>query len=395
MEVRSWREDVLSATRWSSVTRDVRPRQKGRQEACDLWLLRKISWYWFWPSSLVGLKPHRRSGRGQSWRSTHIAAPSGRRPLARPTAGGPPSGGRWALGIPSAENPLPDTTGRHCAPAPGGQRSRFLAGATSTDPIGPGLSGSGRAVVVLPAHQQRLRRIPERPAGGLVPKAFVRASARCTEPAQISAWMRRIQGQQRHALLHRASGSLSPIFNIQLPPFGNLFGFDEATVPELGPEPERRAGLPLFVEPLSTGTRHGPVDRLSMHAAAFRTSRISVTVVGSGRQHHLNPAGAKGTSRRVAQRPPASGQASACPSAARAAAGRRPEPVSDDLGGLPTSGGDERRRHPETMQAVHRFRSPRSRCRHERRTPRPPREVAPPLRSRRSRRRSRHHPKTT
>ena len=50
-----------------------------------------------------------------------------------------------------------------------------------------------------------------------------------------------------------ASGSQSPIFNIQLPP-GNLFGVDETVVPELVLSPSAEQGYYLFVRPLSPGT---------------------------------------------------------------------------------------------------------------------------------------------
>ena len=135
---------------------------------------------------------------------------------------------QWALGIPSAENPLPDTTGANCA-----QRQVdkvwFLAGATSTDPI-------VRACEV-PAGQSLFFPLINNVYVGFLndppetrTEAFVRNAARCTEPAQISAWIDGSKVVKPTRFFTGPSGSQSPIFNIQLPPFGNLFGFDEATV---------------------------------------------------------------------------------------------------------------------------------------------------------------------
>lgn len=48
------------------------------------------------------------------------------------------------------------------------------------------------------------------------------------------------------------TGSLSPLFNVQLPPH-NVFGVDESIVPELVLSPTGEQGYYLFVRPLPVG----------------------------------------------------------------------------------------------------------------------------------------------
>ena len=48
------------------------------------------------------------------------------------------------------------------------------------------------------------------------------------------------------------SGSLSPLFNLQLPP-ENLFGADATAIPELLLSPSAEQGYYLFVQPLHRG----------------------------------------------------------------------------------------------------------------------------------------------
>lgn len=85
-------------------------------------------------------------------------------------------------------------------------------------------------------------------------EAFVRAASRCTEPAQISVWIDGVKVFRPTRFFTGPSGSQSPIFNIQLPPFGNLFGFDEAIVPELALSPSGEQGYYLFVHSLAPGS---------------------------------------------------------------------------------------------------------------------------------------------
>ena len=81
---------------------------------------------------------------------------------------------------------------------------------------------------------------------------FVRAAASCTEAAQISVSIDGFEVPQPTRFFTGASGSLSPLFNVQLPP-GNLFGVDESIVPELVLSPSGEQGYYLFVRPLRPG----------------------------------------------------------------------------------------------------------------------------------------------
>jgi hypothetical protein len=81
---------------------------------------------------------------------------------------------------------------------------------------------------------------------------FVRAEASCTEAAEISVSIDRFNVPQPTRFFTGASGSLSPRFNVQLPP-GHVFGVDESIVPELVLSPSSEQGYYLFVRPLSPG----------------------------------------------------------------------------------------------------------------------------------------------
>src|SRR5262245_2976080 len=137
---------------------------------------------------------------------------------------------QWALGIPAAVNPVADTTGEHCT-----QRQVdtvwFLAGSFSTAPV--------VRHCTIPAGKSLFFPLINNVAGAFLndppetrTEQFIRALASCTEPAQISVTIDHFQVPRPIRFFTGASGSQSPIFNIQLPP-GNVFGFDEQTVPEL------------------------------------------------------------------------------------------------------------------------------------------------------------------
>jgi hypothetical protein len=80
----------------------------------------------------------------------------------------------------------------------------------------------------------------------------VRAAGSCTEPAQIAVSIDGVPVPQPTRFFTGASGSQSPLFNVQLPP-GNLFGVDETVVPELVLSPSAEQGYYLFVRPLRPG----------------------------------------------------------------------------------------------------------------------------------------------
>jgi hypothetical protein len=156
---------------------------------------------------------------------------------------------QWAFGIPAAVNPVTDTTGEHCA-----QRQVdevwFLAGSFSPDPA--------VRTCEIPAGKSLFFPLINNFAGAFLndppeerTEAFVRAGARCTVPAQISVSIDGFTVPKPTRFFTGASGSQSPIFNVQLPP-GNLVG-DETTVPELVLSPSAEQGYYLFVRPLRPG----------------------------------------------------------------------------------------------------------------------------------------------
>ena len=158
---------------------------------------------------------------------------------------------QWALGIPAAVNPLTDTTGEHCA-----QRQVdevwFLAGSTSTDPVVRTCEiPAGKSLffpLINTLYGAFLNDPPETRT-----EEFVREAGSCTEPVEISVEIDGFTIPRPLRFFTGASGSQSPIFNIQLPP-GNLPGFDEIMVPELVLSPSAEQGYYLFVRPLSRGT---------------------------------------------------------------------------------------------------------------------------------------------
>ena len=157
---------------------------------------------------------------------------------------------QWALGIPAVANPLTDTTGEHCA-----QRQIddvwFLAGSFSTEPVVRSCEiPAGKSLffpLVNSIYGAFLNDPPETRT-----EEFVRAAASCTEAVQISVSIDGFEVPQPTRFFTGASGSLSPLFNVQLPP-GNLFGVDEKIVPELVLSPSAEQGYYLFVRPLPPG----------------------------------------------------------------------------------------------------------------------------------------------
>jgi hypothetical protein len=157
---------------------------------------------------------------------------------------------QWALGIPAAVNPLTDATGEHCA-----QRQVdavwFLAGSVSPDPV-------VRACVI-PAGKSLFFPLINTIYGAFLndppntrTESFVRTAGSCTEPVQISASLDGYTVAKPTRFFTGASGSQSPIFNVQLPP-GNVLGLDEIAVPELVLSPSAEQGYYFFVRPLRPG----------------------------------------------------------------------------------------------------------------------------------------------
>ena len=128
----------------------------------------------------------------------------------------------------------------------------FLAGATTTEPIVRACEvPAGKSLFFPLINNVFVAFLNDPPAQRT--EEFVRAAARCTEPAEISAWIDGFKVVKPTRFFTGPSGSLSPVFNIQLPP-GNLFGFTEADVPELALSPSAEQGYYLFVRPLAPGT---------------------------------------------------------------------------------------------------------------------------------------------
>ena len=139
---------------------------------------------------------------------------------------------------------------RALRPATGGQRvvpGRLVLERAS----GTQLRDPGWKVALFPAHQFRVWRISERPARNAYCK--VRA-CRCELHGSGADFgiHRRFEVPQPTRFFTGASGSLSPLFSVQLPPH-NLFGVDESIVPELVLSPSGEQGYYLFVRPLPPG----------------------------------------------------------------------------------------------------------------------------------------------
>jgi hypothetical protein len=158
---------------------------------------------------------------------------------------------QWALGIPAIVNPLTDTTGEDCA-----QRQVdevwFLAGSVSGEPVVRTCEIPAGKSLFFPLINTFYGAFLSDPPETRT-EEFVREAGSCTEPAQISARIDGVEIRRPLRFFTGASGSQSPIFNVQLPP-GNLFGVDETVVPELVLSPSAEQGYYLFVRPLSHGT---------------------------------------------------------------------------------------------------------------------------------------------
>jgi hypothetical protein len=157
---------------------------------------------------------------------------------------------QWALGIPEAVNPLTDPTGAHCA-----QRQVdevwFLAGSVATDPVVRRCEVPAGKALFFPLINTFYGAFLNDPPDTRT-EPFVRAMGSCTEPAQITVWIDDVTVHKPTRFFTGASGSQSPIFNVQLPP-GNVLGVDDTAVPELVLSPSAEQGYYLFVRPLSPG----------------------------------------------------------------------------------------------------------------------------------------------
>jgi hypothetical protein len=189
---------------------------------------------------------------------------------------------QWALGVPAAVNPLTDTTGEHCA-----QRQVdkvwFLAGSTTTDPVVRACEVPAAKSLFFPLintfYGAFLNDPPETRT-----EEFVRQAGSCTEPVELSVRIDGFTVPNPLQFFTGASGSQSPLFNVQLPP-GNLPGFDETMVPELVLSPSAEQGYYLFVQPLRPGihTIHWTASGCTPNLSQDIT--YNLTVVGDGPEH--------------------------------------------------------------------------------------------------------------
>jgi hypothetical protein len=156
----------------------------------------------------------------------------------------------WAVGAPAAENPVLDITGQYC-----GQRQVdrvwFLAGTFGPGTVVRSCDIPAGKALFFPLIDNAYFAFLSDPSDQRTEK-FVRSQAECTQPAQISASIDGSKVAHPQRFFTGPSGSESPIFNVQLPP-GNIFGADEATIPELLLSPSAEQGYYLFLYPLSPG----------------------------------------------------------------------------------------------------------------------------------------------
>ena len=123
---------------------------------------------------------------------------------------------QWAYGVPGAVNPLTDTTGEFCA-----QRQVdnvwFLAGTPGSEPIERTCEIPAGKALFFPqiniGYGAWLNDPPETRT-----EAYIRAAGSCTVPAQISVQIDGFNISNPTRYFTGASGSQSPLFNIQLPP---------------------------------------------------------------------------------------------------------------------------------------------------------------------------------
>jgi hypothetical protein len=189
---------------------------------------------------------------------------------------------QWALGIPAIVNPLTDTTGEDCAQRQVDQ-VWFLAGSVSTDPVVRACEiPSGKSLFFPLINNAFFAFLSDPPEERT--EEFVREAGSCTEPAQISVSIDGFKVPRPLRFFTGASGSQSPIFNVQLPP-GNLFGFDETVVPELVFSPSAEQGYYLFVRPLSPGTHTIRWIASGCTPGASQDITYNLTVVGGKPKH--------------------------------------------------------------------------------------------------------------
>lgn len=190
---------------------------------------------------------------------------------------------QWALGVPAAASPLTDMTGEHCAQRQVGD-VWFLAGTAfiaspvvRTCDLPAGKSLFFPLINIL--YGAFLNDPPETRT-----EAFVRAAGACTEPAEISVWLDGLTVRRPRQFFTGASGSQSPLFNVQMPP-RNVLGVDETIVPELVLSPSAEQGYYLFVHPLAAGAHTIRWIASGCVSGGFQDITYHLTVAGDDASH--------------------------------------------------------------------------------------------------------------
>lgn len=181
---------------------------------------------------------------------------------------------QWALGIPAAVNPLPDVTGEHCAERQLG-KVWFLVGSLDATPVARHCAIPAGTSLFFPLVNSFYGAFLTDPPETRT-EAFLRAQVSCTEPVDLSVTIDGTEVEQPTRFFTGASGSLSPLFNVQLPP-GNLFGVDESVLPELALSPSVEQGYYLFVLPLRPGTH--VIRWTAARCGAEQSVRYDLTVM--------------------------------------------------------------------------------------------------------------------
>jgi len=156
---------------------------------------------------------------------------------------------QWALGIPAANNPLLDQTGEFCAERQLGD-VWYLAGSFGPDPVERTCAVPAETSLFFPIINSLYGAFLNDPPETRT-EEFIRGITACPVPVTFTSVI--VDGfvvpRTRQFF---SSAADSPLFNLQLAP-GNVFGFDETTVPELVFSPSAQEGYYLFLKPLSPG----------------------------------------------------------------------------------------------------------------------------------------------
>jgi len=201
--------------------------------------------------ALVGLNAHQAVAGGNGNGPGSLIAPIRTEPGGQTYGRWAVEWMQWAQGTPAATNPISDLTGESCSQRQVGD-VWFLAGSWYN-------AGHVERSCEIPAGKSLFFPLINGGYGAFLndppdtrTEEFVRKAAACTVPAQISVWIDDFKVPRPLQYFTGKSGSLSPLFNLQLPP-GNLFSDDTAVIPELLLSPSAEQGYYLFVQPLPPG----------------------------------------------------------------------------------------------------------------------------------------------